>query len=113
MSRVYSKVRVEFSELTDEAAGVYHLFVRESGTDGANNLGTDLAYALDDVPRQLLVLAQAVCVIYDRCKSKDKPPPLLRAAMDYVKRWEEYDKATAAGADPLSLEWPDATGSRP
>ena len=99
----YSKVRVEFSEKV--GPGVFNTFAHEAGTDGESRLGVDLAYALD-VPRPLLILAEAICEVYDRRKDKGDPPPLLRAAMDYVKRWREYDRQTAGGADPATLTWP-------
>lgn len=90
MHEPYSRVTVETRDADGTVSG------RTSGTTGRQDLGADIAYALDSEPRSILVLASAVCVMYDRVKDKNEPPPLLKAAMKYVEQWEAFDRFTAA-----------------
>lgn len=99
---LHSKVRIEFSEEVEK--GHFNTYAFESGTAGDSQLAGDLADVLKYVPRPLEVLAVAICEIYDRVKDKDQAPPLLRAAMDYAKQWEEYDRLAAKpGVTPEEL----------
>ena len=101
MMTPYSKVRIEFAE--DTGTGVYHTFARESGTQGKERLGEDLADTLTLVPRPLVVLAKAVVETYDRREDKSKTPPLLAAARKIVAEWEEFDRKWDSGMDTASL----------
>lgn len=99
----YSKVTIEFSEQVQE--GIFNVFARTSGTNGSNRLGQDLAYALDGVPRPLLVLAAAIREVMER--SENKTHPLLKAALIYEARWRDYDVQLEQGAKATDLPWPD------
>lgn len=100
----YSKVTIEFAETSGDN---FNVFAKTSGTNGENKLGEDLAYALGDVPRPLLVLARA---IKDLCERGESPAghPLFEAAVRYIASWQNYDVCIAQGFKPENLFWPDS-----
>lgn len=90
-----SKVRIEFTEYCNSKS--YNFVAKESGTVGQIDLGTDLCYALDECPRPLQVLVEALVEYGNRFSPGGLAGRLVAAAKGILTEYQKYDKIALDG----------------